>query len=285
MVVGLATDSDGLKVAWIGAAGVVAMWFWCRLLVSGRGSFLNVAIAYFLVPAVLATFLVGFVDQIASEFEEIADQVYQKGDRGEVGLVALRNGLEAISHSPLVGWGPGAYSGLEHSFDSFEAHNTLVDWGMSTGGLGMMLYLGLLLLVRPTRHPVRFALAARCARRRTVRHSVRLQPAATVLLADACARLQPVGADSPAGALFDPAAAQGHDERFGTAGLCAFDPSSPVMVDLPRRNRDNEIDLSSEEIRRPDHRGVPAEHFLQHTANTSTITAQSMARMIRRSAF
>ena len=56
------------------------------------------------------------------------------------------------------------------------------------------------------------------------------------------------------------------------------------MVDLPRRSRDNEIDLSSEEIAG---RTIAAflQNSLQHTANTSTITAQSMARMIRRSAF
>ena len=59
-------------------------------------------------------------------------------------MTVLMHGLEAIGHSPLVGWGPGAYSGTEHAFGGFEAHNTLVDWGTSTGGLGMILYLGLL---------------------------------------------------------------------------------------------------------------------------------------------
>jgi O-antigen ligase len=144
MVVGLATDSDALKVAWVGAPGVIAMWAWCRLVVNGRGNSLHVAIAYFLVPAVVVIFAIGLGTQIESGLEEIANQVYEKGDRGQIGMVLLMNGLEAISHSPLVGWGPGSYSGLDRPFDSREAHNTFVDWGMNTGGLGMMLYLGLL---------------------------------------------------------------------------------------------------------------------------------------------
>ena len=144
MAVGLATDSDALKVAWAGAAGLVGIWLWCRLLVRGRGNFLQMAIGCFVVPVLVLTFMGGLGDRLVAQFVEISEQVYEKGDRGQIGMMVLMNGLEAIRHSPFVGWGPGAYSGIYRSFDGFEAHNTLVDWGMSTGVLGMLLFLGLL---------------------------------------------------------------------------------------------------------------------------------------------
>lgn len=144
LATGLATDSDGLKVAWVGGAGIVAVWLWGQLLAKGRGSLLNLAIAYLLIPAIIVSFLIVFGSEIVSGFQGIIDQVYAKGDRGHIGMVLALHGLEAISQSPLVGWGPGAYSGMQHAFGGSEAHNTLVDWGTSTGGLGMLLYLALL---------------------------------------------------------------------------------------------------------------------------------------------
>lgn len=144
MAVGLATDSDALKVAWAGAAGIIATWLWCRLLVRGRGNLLQMALACFVVPVVILTFMAALGDQLVAQFVAIAEQLYEKGERGHIGMMVLMNGLEAVSQSPVVGWGPGAYSGIHRPFDSFEAHNTVVDWGMSTGVLGMVLYLGLL---------------------------------------------------------------------------------------------------------------------------------------------
>ena len=46
--------------------------------------------------------------------------------------------------SPLVGLGPGPFSGWDGPFEGREAHNSFIDWGMSTGAIGLALYLGLL---------------------------------------------------------------------------------------------------------------------------------------------
>jgi hypothetical protein len=142
--VGLGTDSDGLKVAWLGAIGAAGVLFWSRLIVKGRGKFLHMAISCFVVPVVALAMALGLGSEIVREVKESMDQTYAKGGRGEIGMAVLRHGLEAMSYSPLVGLGPGAYSGEERPFQAFEAHNTIVDWGMSTGMLGIALYLALL---------------------------------------------------------------------------------------------------------------------------------------------
>jgi len=54
------------------------------------------------------------------------------------------NGIEALKISPIFGFGPGNYSGLERPFSSYESHNTGLDWALSSGILG---FIFLLLLV------------------------------------------------------------------------------------------------------------------------------------------
>jgi O-antigen ligase len=69
--------------------------------------------------------------------------MYEEGDQGEGRVVRWTNGIRAMMHSPLVGFGPGSYSGEFGPFESKEAHNSLVDWGASTGMLGIALHLSL----------------------------------------------------------------------------------------------------------------------------------------------
>jgi hypothetical protein len=142
LAVGLATGSDGLRVGWIGSAIIVAAWCWSRVLVRGRSRFLYVS--HFIVPMVVLILALGLNYVLVTQFNNVSEQIYAKGARGDKGVVLVMHGLEAIAQSPLVGWGPGSYSGMDRPFQNFTAENTLIDWGMSTGMLGMILYLGLL---------------------------------------------------------------------------------------------------------------------------------------------
>ena len=57
----------------------------------------------------------------------------------------LQNGLEAFTYSPIFGLGPGAFSGIEHPFGGSEAHNSLLDWLISSGIIGLTALLVLLI--------------------------------------------------------------------------------------------------------------------------------------------
>jgi hypothetical protein len=57
--------------------------------------------------------------------------------KDSVRMALWKHGLGAISKSPIVGFGPGHFSGLDSSFQNDEAHNTLIDWGTDTGIVGV----------------------------------------------------------------------------------------------------------------------------------------------------
>ena len=57
-------------------------------------------------------------------------------DQGETRLVLWTNGLAAWLDSPVLGHGPGHYSGLTAPYENMEAHNTLVDWLSAYGVFG-----------------------------------------------------------------------------------------------------------------------------------------------------
>lgn len=143
LVMGVFTLSDALLVAWLIALVTGAALVWLRTAAS-PGTLLPKAAAYFLVPAlaVLAVALRGreVYDKVAGGVSD----VYTYGGQGSVRITLWRNGLEAMASSPLVGNGPGPQSGLFGPFTGSEAHNTLIDWGASTGLVGLALYVGIM---------------------------------------------------------------------------------------------------------------------------------------------
>jgi O-antigen ligase len=70
--------------------------------------------------------------------------VYDQGNQGSVRVTLWKNGITAISSSPLFGLGPGAHSGETRPFLDEEAHNTFIDWGSSSGIVGIIAYISLL---------------------------------------------------------------------------------------------------------------------------------------------
>jgi O-antigen ligase len=142
VLVGLATSSDALRVAWLGAAGLIGFVLWSRALRRGSGA--SIYLTHVIVPSIILILTIGLGVQLLARFEAIGQGVYSAGDQGDIRIAAWENGLRAMGYSPLVGFGPGSYSGLAAPFQNFEAHNTYIDWGMSTGGLGVALQFALL---------------------------------------------------------------------------------------------------------------------------------------------
>lgn len=57
----------------------------------------------------------------------------------------LVNGILALHASPIVGFGPGAYSGIMVPFEGSEAHNSLLDWTLTCGLMGAVALLTLMI--------------------------------------------------------------------------------------------------------------------------------------------
>ena len=139
---GLATQSDALRLAWTASIGLVGIWTWHRAVLRGRARWLH--ISHVIVPALVVFGLLFFGTEIAAYFERLVELRYEEQDQGARRTTLWANGLKAITQSPLVGFGPGAYSGKAGPFEGNEAHNSLIDWGMSSGFIGILLHVLLL---------------------------------------------------------------------------------------------------------------------------------------------
>jgi len=64
-------------------------------------------------------------------------------EKSEPRFVLYKNGFRALSHSPIVGLGPGPYSGDDGPFEKREVHNSFVDWIVNTGIIGGIAMLAL----------------------------------------------------------------------------------------------------------------------------------------------
>ncbi|HEX8671645.1 MAG TPA: hypothetical protein VF710_07140 [Longimicrobium sp.] len=142
-LVGLATLSDGLVLAWAACAMMLATVLLYRIVSVRSGSILRQGLMRVVIPVTLlgcAGAIVPPALAIATGKAEELSGSSQGSDRIHI----WSNGLRAAASSPLVGLGPGAHSGHDAPFEGFESHNTYIDWGASTGLLGVFMYLGLL---------------------------------------------------------------------------------------------------------------------------------------------
>ena len=142
VAIGLAVKSDALRVGWLSAAVMICLMAWYSRPVFRRRRLLSY-VSYVIVPVLLIAAAVTYGPELLAAFEQIAADLYAQGDQGEERFTVWGNGLRALAESPLVGLGPGAFSGWSGPFQGYEAHNTLIDWGASTGMLGIALHVAL----------------------------------------------------------------------------------------------------------------------------------------------
>jgi O-antigen ligase len=154
LAVGMATLSDGLVVGW-GVSGLVfGLVAWWSAARRRRLPLAKAAFVYVLVPLTAVMLVVGGAYPAWLSLQRKFDTMYHsQNNQGSMRFNLWAHGVQAIGHSPAVGLGPGGHSGILGPFDDEEAHNTVIDWGMSTGVLGILLYLTLLAWV--IRQPLR----------------------------------------------------------------------------------------------------------------------------------
>jgi O-antigen ligase len=139
---GLATLSDGMRLAWGASLGAVFTLLLYGVLLRGRSRWL--AISHVIIPTLVVVVGLAFAQELTTYVYDLAEGVYAEGNQGEMRFTLWLHGLQAIRESPLFGFGPGAFSGYNGPFEGDEAHNSFIDWGMSTGAVGVAIYLGLL---------------------------------------------------------------------------------------------------------------------------------------------
>jgi O-antigen ligase len=143
VLVGLATLSDGLLLAWAAGTAVMVVAAYRNGTVLADWGRWGAFVAYAVVPLMMLACFAG-VMMFWPAVQEALFGVFEYGGQGSMRMQLWTHGIEAARTSPVLGLGPGAFSGLDRPFQDFEAHNTLIDWGASTGLLGVSLYLGTL---------------------------------------------------------------------------------------------------------------------------------------------
>jgi hypothetical protein len=143
LMVGLATFGDGLRLAWIVGLGGLAALAWWRAVLRMRGRF--VYITHALVPFVIIFSILTLGDELVNRAWEVGEATYQEGGQGNTRITHWMHGIEVILQSPVVGFGPGPHSGIWGPFQDQEAHSTPIDWGTSTGMVGIALHFALVI--------------------------------------------------------------------------------------------------------------------------------------------
>ena len=154
VVIGVASASNALMVAWALTAGVLAT----SLFYGRQHSTPNSRLAAFLKVhrqgILLLGSLIGVVILIVGSFwvsENLTALYYGQirggaADQGSVRIALWGNGIEAFLMSPMFGLGPGHFSGLDGPFRGTEAHNFYIDWAASYGLVGVVALVSLLII-------------------------------------------------------------------------------------------------------------------------------------------
>ena len=147
VLVGVATGSDALALSWIAGGGAVAGWLWLRAMLHVHERPTTPFLGGLLPPLIFVVSLVLWGELLYDKAEQALSSTINEGGQASDRFSLWINGVRAFSYSPVVGWGPGAHSGVNAPFSGMECHNTFVDWLTVSGTLGELALVGLLLWV------------------------------------------------------------------------------------------------------------------------------------------
>lgn len=85
-------------------------------------------------------FLIVFYNLVLNSLEHYIVETNDVGDQAGVRYILWGNALTAVLSSPLVGFGPGSYSGMNGPFGGAESHNTFIDYLTNTGIFGLYFF-------------------------------------------------------------------------------------------------------------------------------------------------
>jgi O-antigen ligase len=142
-VLGVATLSDSLIIAWTLGGAVLACLALVRAGSVRTGSVLRAGLMRVVLPLLVLVSAGAVAPRLVAKVTEEAGELSgsaQGSDRLEI----WGHALEAMATSPIVGLGPGSHAWHDAPGEGYEAHNSYLDWGTSTGIVGLAAYLALL---------------------------------------------------------------------------------------------------------------------------------------------
>ena len=144
--IGFSTLSDGLILSWSVAGGsCIVLWYLGITPLKKQSNFMK-SLIYVLKFFVIPTTVIFIVSFVLLNTLQFANDVFDDGGQGSDRISRWENGIKAVKISPIFGFGAGSYSGETRPFEKEEAHNSLIDWTLSTGIVGLLLFLGIMML-------------------------------------------------------------------------------------------------------------------------------------------
>lgn len=137
---GYSTGSDALTAAWIGSGTI----FLLLLFYNTLGTKLNRTARAVVITPVVTAVLATLAWKVWGSLDSYALYVYSEGGQGATRIALWGNAFHAGLSSPLVGLGPGSFSGYRHAFEGKEAHNTFFDLFSSSGVMGVSFFVAFL---------------------------------------------------------------------------------------------------------------------------------------------
>ena len=147
IMLGYATKSDALYLSWIVGFAILAMLYVVGKIRQPVANRLTLLLKVLIAVVILLVIIVTSAFLYEDIYQTILVMYDSHDNQGSVRLEIWKNALEAIMGSPFVGWGPGAHSGIHFPHGDFEAHNSLLDWGTSTGLIGVFTLLLLIIWI------------------------------------------------------------------------------------------------------------------------------------------
>lgn len=142
LYIGYLCDSDALKLAVFAFFAIyIGMGAFAELS-SKSLSHRFVGVALIVLTTLAAGVVLFFTTDIGERTVSLVSGFYYaEDDQGDVRVTLWRNGLRAFVESNLLGFGPGAFSGLAGPFEGLEAHNSFIDLACSAGlgGFGLLI--------------------------------------------------------------------------------------------------------------------------------------------------
>jgi O-antigen ligase len=138
ILLGVITGSDALKAAWAVVLALAVFAGWLRVTFGRFARTAPAALFAIGAPVAIGIGVLATGDRLVRAVEDQVAETFEVGGQGQDRVGRWLYGFEALEDSPLVGLGPGPFSGGSGPFQGQEAHNSVVDWIVSTGLLGLV---------------------------------------------------------------------------------------------------------------------------------------------------
>lgn len=146
-VAGVASLSDALILAWLVGGGLALLILSVRLVFGRSARGFAILVLGIILPILAFSIIIPLIGVIWDAAIDAAYGVYSERGQGQIRFTIWKHGADALFLSPVVGLGPGPHSGFLGPNEGIEAHNTFVDWGASSGLVGLLAYCGLVSFV------------------------------------------------------------------------------------------------------------------------------------------